>query len=128
MAEIIRVPDIDVADWQARLGEIGGVAEGMDDIDQCIQTILGTPRGALVHDPDFGCDLWKYLDWPPDQARAHVVREIVDAIERFDPRVEVLAVTFGPSNDDPAAAVIEIARRRRGAAVPPSILALQVAS
>lgn len=127
MDEPVHVLDITVADWQPKLGEIGEVVVDIDDIDQCIRTILVTQKGSVAHEPDFGSDLWRYIDWPIDQARPHVVREILDAIARWEPRIEVLAVTFGPG-DELGTALIEISRRRRLSNAQPSVLALKVAA
>ena len=34
------INEITYVDWQLKLGTIGGVAEGIDDINQCIAIIL----------------------------------------------------------------------------------------
>lgn len=127
MDDPANVLDITVADWQPELGAIGQVVTDIADIDQCIRTILITPKGSVAHEPDFGSDLWRYIDWPVDQARPHVVREILDAVSRWEPRVEVLAVTFGPG-EEIGSALIEISRRRRASNAQPSVLALKVAA
>jgi hypothetical protein len=36
--------------------------------------------------------VWLYLDYPIDRARPHVVRETVQAIRRWEPRVTVTRV------------------------------------
>lgn len=112
MAEPVRTDTIRAATWQLRLGELGQIAEGADDIDQCIRTILGTPRGSVPHRPDFGSDLWRYLDWPIDRARPHIVRETVDAVGRYEPRVEITRVSVELA-DDRSGLVVRIERRIR---------------
>jgi phage baseplate assembly protein W len=79
-------------DWQVRLGAPGEVVTGLADIAQCLNIILATPRGTDPLRPEFGSDLWRYLDWPMDRALPHIVRESIDAIETWEPRVEVLGV------------------------------------
>jgi uncharacterized protein len=114
------------ADWQPKLGEVGAVVEGVADIDQSIRTILTTPKGSLPFQPDFGSDLWRYLDWPMAQARPHIVRHAVEAIAMWEPRVEVTEVSFDVDPDYPARALLRIGRRLRGAEGDLPTLALEV--
>lgn len=106
--------DITSADWslmldataaQDNLGTqpgagIGNVVQGVDDVNQCIAIILGTPRGSDVLRPTFGADLWKYIDMPVNAAIPNIVREVTDAITRWEPRVTLLSVTAGLVNPD----------------------------
>ena len=39
--------EITYVDWQLKLNSIGGVAEGADDINQCIAIILLTKKGSV---------------------------------------------------------------------------------
>jgi hypothetical protein len=80
--------------WQPALGRDGYV-EGIDDIRQAIAIILRTPQGSDPLRPDFGNRVWMYLDYPIDRARPHIVRETVEAIRRWEPRVKVTRVVVG---------------------------------
>src|SRR5581483_8512823 len=94
--------DITSADWSLMLDQnspsglpgsgIGNVVQGVADINQCISIILATPHGSDPLRPTFACDLWQWLDAPINIARPHLVREIVEAITRWEPRVRVLSV------------------------------------
>ncbi len=86
------VRDIAAADWQPRLGAHGEIVAGLEDIHQCVRIILLTPKGSVPHRPEFGSDLWRYLDRPIAEALPHVVRESVDALRRWEPRIEVIRV------------------------------------
>lgn len=77
--------------WQPALGR-DGIVEDVDDIRQAIAIILRTPQGSDPLRPDFGSRVWLYLDYPIDRARPHVVRETVQAIRRWEPRVTVTRV------------------------------------
>lgn len=92
MANPIRLDQIRAADWQPELGSLGDVVVGEEDVRQCIGTILTTPKGSVPHRPDFGSEVWRYVDWPLQAARPHIVRETVEAITRWEPRVEVTRV------------------------------------
>lgn len=84
--------DITATDWSPKLGEIGAVVEELDDINQCIAVILSTPKGSRAHEPEFGSDLWKYIDYPVSEAIPHVVREAIDALETWEPRIKLVRV------------------------------------
>lgn len=66
-----------------------GFAVGLADLYQCVLIILTTPVGSDPLRPDFGSRVHDYLDWPLDRARPHVVRETVDAVRRWEPRLAV---------------------------------------
>ncbi|SDA63264.1 hypothetical protein SAMN03159443_01889 [Pseudomonas sp. NFACC15-1] len=83
---------ITAAHWQPNLGTSGEVVEGLRDIDQSIRIILTTPKGSDPHRPEFGSDLHLYLDWPTNRVTPHLVREAVDAISRWEPRISVVQV------------------------------------
>lgn len=83
---------ITAAHWQPALDTSGEVVEGLRDIDQAIRIILTTPKGSDAHRPEFGSDLHLYIDWPVNRVTPHLVREAVDAIRRWEPRVMVVQV------------------------------------
>lgn len=94
--------DIQSADWSLALdlsttseafgSGIGNVVQGVADINQCIGIILFTPPGSDPFRPTFACDMWKWLDKPIDVARPNIVKEVVEAITKWEPRVRVLSV------------------------------------
>lgn len=84
------IRNITAADWQPRLGAHGDIVAGGDDIHQCIRTILMTPKGSVPHRPEFGSDIWRYLDLPTGEAIPHVVREGIEALRRWELRIEVI--------------------------------------
>ena len=99
-------------DWQLALGQPGNVVTDLDDIGQCIQVILTTPKGTDPLRPEFACDLWRYIDYPIDRATPHIVREAWDAIETFEPRIELVSIT-PRTGDDPGQLVVRIIWRVR---------------
>ncbi len=88
-----RLSDITAVHWQPELGSPDTIVMGIADIEQAIAIILRTPKGADPHRPEFGSNLRNYLDWPVERAIPHVVRESVEAIRRWEPRVDVVSVT-----------------------------------
>lgn len=77
--------------WQPALGA-DGVVVGLADIDQALHIILSTPKGSDPHRPEFASDIWVYLDRPMPQAITHIVREAVEAIRLWEPRISLVAV------------------------------------
>lgn len=92
MTTPIPYTSITSAHWQPALDTPGEVVEGLRDIDQAIRIILTTPRGSDPHRPEFGSDINLYIDWPTNRVVPHLVREAVDAIRRWEPRVTVVQV------------------------------------
>jgi len=84
--------------WQPALGRDGEVV-GLDDLRQAVAIILLTPTGSDPLRPEFGSDLHRYIDYPINRARPHLVRETVAAIRRWEPRVAVLRVTVEQLGD-----------------------------
>lgn len=78
-----------------RLGEI---VTGVDDVSQCIYIILASAKGSDPHRPTFGSNLHLYIDYPIDAARPHIVREVVDALLQWEPRIKVMRVMVSPSD------------------------------
>ncbi len=74
-------------------------AIGITEILQCVRTILGTIKGSVPLDRDFGLSL-TYLDSPMPEAMAAFSGEIVEEVERLEPRVSVVNVNFLPKEDD----------------------------
>lgn len=111
------------ADWSlmldataAQLGlvtGVGAVVQGMQDIEQCIAIILSTPKGSDYLRPHFACDVWRFIDAPLDLAVPHIVREVVEALTIWEPRISVTAVTAalapnGSNNNVPGNLVVSV--------------------
>lgn len=84
--------------WQPALGGDGEVV-GLDDLRQAIVIILKTPRGSDPLRPEFGSGIHRYIDYPVNRARPHLVRETVDAIRRWEPRLAVVRVLVSQAGD-----------------------------
>lgn len=91
---------ITTSNWQPKIGSAGAVLLDVQDVDQCIRTILATPKGSDPLRPLFGFDGWNYLDWPVNQARPHLVREIIAALV-WEPRIVVDTVQVTVVDESP---------------------------
>lgn len=87
-----------------RLGEL---VTDIQDVDQCIRIILTAPKGSDPHRPLFGSNLHLYLDYPVNSARPNIVREAVNALREWEPRIEVVKVTVSLVDVAALACVVE---------------------
>lgn len=65
----------------------------IEEIIQNVAMILSTPKGTAPLFRDFGADI-SFLDRPIRAAESLIVAEVYDAIEMFEPRAEILSVSF----------------------------------
>lgn len=93
-------------DWQVRLGTLGGIVDGVEDLEQCLRVVVLTPKGSVPHDPEFGADIYRYLDRPLAAVRGAIVREVIEAVRYGEPRVQLLSVALSP--DDAATGTIAL--------------------
>ncbi len=77
-----------------KTGEYTGIS-GIDEIYQSLEILLLTQRRTLPGDPGFGTNIANYLA-NPDQNRALIVAEVLEAISRYEPRVKVAGVEVSP--------------------------------
>ena len=84
--------------WSMKIGMFGGIVQGLDDINQCIDILIKTRKGTVPLHPEFGCDVWKYIDSPINIARANIVKEVVDSITEFIPIIQLVSVTVNIQN------------------------------
>jgi phage baseplate assembly protein W len=94
--------DITSADWSLKLGSVGDVVQGIADVEQCLGIIVTTPRGSDPLRPTFGADIWRYIDYPVDEALPSIVRELTGAITAWEPRVNLISVDAQLVNDGSA--------------------------
>ena len=73
-----------------------GVA-GIREIAQNVRTILSTIRGTLFLDRTFGIN-GEIIDKPLPVAMAYYSSDIVQEVEKQEPRAQVVSVSFMPSD------------------------------
>ncbi len=72
--------------------EIRRINNLIEDIEQSIEVILTTPKGAKIWEPEFGCDLLSYIDRIAPNVIPRLIAEVWEAIERWEDRVRLLNV------------------------------------
>ena len=93
-----KLSEITYIDWQYKQNKIGSVAEGPEDINQCIAIILTTRKGSVPHRPTFGSDIYKYVDYPVNEAVPNIIREATDAITLWETRINLKSVSVEINN------------------------------
>ena len=90
------------------------LAHDETDVDQAIHLILATAPGERPMRPEFGCGVHDFVFETIDAGTiARMETEIRDALDRWEPRVEVADVTFDLDRAGRGELVIEIAYRVR---------------
>lgn len=79
--------------------EVNGSLDQQEDILRCVRNIILTPAGSVPLDRDFGIDQ-SFLGYPIDAAKNLLAVEIIEKIEKYEPRVSVLEVDFTPAAAD----------------------------
>ena len=111
-------PDIDVDKGESGLsansdGSLATVS-GNQAIRQAILLLLSTYPGERVMRPNYGCNLHLLLFSPNDETTAglaiHYVRR---ALERWEPRIEILSLDAGRSPEDSGQLLIDLEYRER---------------
>lgn len=85
--------EIKTQDWSLSITEAGAVVQDLADIEQCIFLIVTTAKGSDPLRPEFGTNIFKYLDKPVSVVRPNLVREVFDGLRSWETRIEVIAVT-----------------------------------
>lgn len=78
---------------------ISGDAEGFSpeeftDIKQCLEALLSIRAGSQPLDRELGIDFDKIVGYPTDVAKNMLSLEIIEKVERYEPRVVVSSVEF----------------------------------
>jgi phage baseplate assembly protein W len=84
-----------------RVDRRGGLAlvSGDEDVSEAITIILGTAPGERPMRPEFGCGIHDYIFETIDAfTMARLEQEIRTALDRWEPRIEVLEVDFDVTN------------------------------
>lgn len=89
-----KIDEIKATNWQLSNVTIGEVAEGVDDIRQCLGIIFTTTKGSDPLRPLFGSDIFKFVDTPTSSASANISAEIIDAVGKWEKRIIINTLTY----------------------------------
>lgn len=74
---------------------IRGELTDPEDILRCLRNLLMTPAGTVPLDRDFGIDQ-SFMEYPLDVAQSLLAVEIIDKVDRYEPRISVTDVELTP--------------------------------
>lgn len=97
--------------YPVSVNAVGGIATvgGVDEIEQAMYLILATTPGERPMRPEFGCPLVDFLFDPIDATTCgRVERAVEDALRRWEPRIEIVAVDVIADRDAEARVFIDI--------------------
>lgn len=83
----------DARNWQVSMEDPAKIVEGVDDIVQSINIILTTIPGSDPLRPEFGSNVYQYLDKPLPSVMGKIIYEATTAIGRWEKRLEVTRIT-----------------------------------
>ena len=90
------------------------LARGVEDIEQAIALILGTAPGERPMRPEFGCAVHDVVFDAIDAAIVGKVQSAVhEALERWEPRIDVVDIDVEPSEQDAGKLLVNISYRVR---------------
>jgi phage baseplate assembly protein W len=82
--------------WQPKLGALAETVTGIDDVAQGIELLLSTLPGSVPLLPEYGFDWIRYLDRPMNVTMRRMERDMLKALRRWEPRVEVVTLKVEP--------------------------------
>lgn len=89
---MVAIQDITAKNWSPRLGAFGEIVTDLEDIAQAIRIIGTTRLGERPLEPEFGSEIYRWIDAPLDVARANIPVAIYTSIGRWEPRVIINSV------------------------------------
>ena len=68
--------------------------EELNDINECVSNLLSTIAGEQGLDRNFGIETREIMDAPAEEAENLIALEIIEKIDKYEPRVEVEDIEF----------------------------------
>ena len=76
------------------LDKEGFSPEEYENVRQCLETLLSIRAGSQPLDRELGIDFDRIVGFPADVAENMLSMEIIEKVERYEPRVEVDSIEF----------------------------------
>ena len=92
------------------LSKEGFSPDEYEDIKLCLETLLSVREGSQPMDRDFGINLDEVTSYPLDVAENMLSLEIIEKVERYEPRVSVESVEFDHNTDGQLVPIIHIVK------------------
>lgn len=86
------VNNIATQNWTLSIADDGDLLTDLADVNQCILLILNTVRGSSPLRPEFGTEIWKWIDKPMTLAIPNIKREILENVPLWENRAQIVAI------------------------------------
>lgn len=89
--------------YKPQLNQLGDASKVINNnaIKQAVKTIVLTPPGSRLFEPDFGCGVGAYLFEPLDADTSEKLQKIIkNSLARYEPRILVNSVTVNVNEDN----------------------------
>lgn len=90
----VNVNEILTKTWSMRVSSFGDIVADIEDLKQSVMLIILTVKGTVPLWAEFGCGLYDYIDQPVNLAGPLMVREIRNAVERWETRATLSNISF----------------------------------
>lgn len=107
----MKLSDIKAKNWSLSLTTYGQVVEGLAEISQSVMVIVTTRKGSDPLRKNFGSDIYEYHDRPVTEAIPRMKKAAVEALEIWEPRIEVKKVSHAIGADGSTEFTIEWTER-----------------
>jgi phage baseplate assembly protein W len=81
--------------YNPSLNQLGDLSTVINEqsIKQSIRTIVNTPKGSRIFEPDFGCNVGYYLfEQMSSDVGFSLGKDLQNNINKFEPRIEILNI------------------------------------
>ena len=85
----VNVSEITTKTWSMKAATLGEIVADVEDIKQSVAMIVLTRKLTVPGLPEFGCGLYDYIDYPINSAGPLIVREIRNAVTRWEARAAI---------------------------------------
>jgi phage baseplate assembly protein W len=89
--------------YKPQLNQLGDATKlvNNESIKQAVKTIVLTPPGSRLFEPDFGCGVGAYMFEPLDDDTSNKLQTIIkNTLARYEPRILVNSVTVNVDADN----------------------------
>ena len=81
------------------------------DVKQCLETLLSIRAGTQPLDRNLGIDFDSIVGYPLDVAKNMLSLEIIEKVETYETRVEVVSVDFEATTDGQLKPIIHFTKK-----------------
>lgn len=102
--------------FPSRVDESGRIerSDGMNAIHQAVWMLLSTAPGERLMEPEYGCGIYDLVFSPGNETAMGQLRQaVVEALVRWEPRVDVVTVQVRTDSEAPNRLLIELEYRVR---------------